>query len=443
MGGRVRVVEGSCWACRKRRIKCDLTRPKCRRCAHIGAPCQYSDRHIRWKNTGCAQLIDESALLASRDEQALGYFKDRLWPLLTTSAEPCASPISLALENKTLLLATCLLADTHRVLQDGRNNRRAPQMKRLECLSAVRGELQETCETAKPPSMTNLLMTVLLLYFDAGYLDCTGSSGGASTASHHAGVNAIINRLGGIGAVLDSGPAALHMLVSEFASTDLSRNILASGRPSFPPDTWDVIDRRSVWWTRDTVTQRSLASVLRDVSGLAHHRADVLEGLRELDPAAVAAFQEALMPTLAPQGTMAAAASGNVDLEAVDASYLVRSFQYLGLIFLCRAIYGLSVNHILVQQHVQNCLECIFSIKKSAKVLNCIILPLLVAGAHSETAQARRNVSTILKSIHCGIKFASFLSVSDYLEYLWRRDSLENLSWDEMFSSLNPDALIL
>ncbi|OKL60439.1 hypothetical protein UA08_04321 [Talaromyces atroroseus] len=47
---RVRTVEGSCWACKDRRVICDLQRPQCSRCVSEDQPCEYGKLRLRWCN---------------------------------------------------------------------------------------------------------------------------------------------------------------------------------------------------------------------------------------------------------------------------------------------------------------------------------------------------------------------------------------------------------
>ncbi|CAK7232948.1 hypothetical protein SBRCBS47491_008441 [Sporothrix bragantina] len=45
---RIRTVEGSCWRCKDRRIKCDLSYPVCERCTDAGQVCEYGRLRLRW-----------------------------------------------------------------------------------------------------------------------------------------------------------------------------------------------------------------------------------------------------------------------------------------------------------------------------------------------------------------------------------------------------------
>ncbi|KAF4462402.1 C6 finger domain-containing [Fusarium albosuccineum] len=454
---RIRVVEGSCWPCKKRRIKCDLSKPVCTRCAKVGASCDYNTRLIRW-STRPAVTVPAIYQIPSRDEQlaaslavyekrSLDYFHGRFWPLLTTATKPCAPPTLVALEHRVVLLATCVLADSHRWLQDGRNSRSILNAKRMECLSALREEVNDCCAKENGPLQT-LLFAVLLLYFHDGFLECAQSS--ASTSSHRDGVLAIVQQLGGMPAVLGTGQDPLHMLLSEFATADLTRSMLTGQAPSFSPVIWDLVDRGPVWWGEDIKGYCSLSSVFQQISNMAFYL-DATTNMRdEFSIERIRTFEEALRPTYAPlalEDLTSPPSSPNEpsepDTESAQAYSLIRLFQHAALIYLYRGVCGLPANHALVQQHTQSCLDCISSIKRPSKILNCAVLPLCIAGAHSQCPKQQRAVRGIATFIYDEIRFASVHSVTAALETIWKKSSEESLTWIEMFAYLNPQAIIL
>lgn len=107
-----------------------------------------------------------------------------------------------------------------------------------------------------------------------------------------------------------------------------------------------------------------------------------------------------------------------------------------------RAVCGLPESHLLVQQHVLPCLDCILFIEQGAKVLNCVIFPLLVAGAHARSTLHRRGVINLLNQIQSEVKFASVQSVINALDGLWRSNTAD-MAWDDLFLGLGPEAAIL
>ncbi|POS79323.1 hypothetical protein DHEL01_v202296 [Diaporthe helianthi] len=483
---RIRVAKGSCWPCKKRRVKCDLSKPVCRRCAAGGATCDYNSRLIRWSTRQSAHVIQVPVvppayhgssisrtavrLTVSLDvceRQALDYFHRRVWPLLSTSKDPCAAPTPVALEHRVVLLAACVLSDSHRRLQDGAvssgggggGSCDGPSERRLECLSAVRTEIGGCCVDVKGTGpLVALLFAVILLHFDDGYVGCTSRT--ASTSSHHSGVLAILERLGGIRSVLETAPEPLHMLISEFVTTDLTASIIRGRPPVFPPEVWDVIDQGPVWWSKDPLGRVSLASVFREMASMSLYleATTTTTMAQDFSIERVRRFEAALRPVYAPltledcdcQSTSsrssASPSSGGepsaAEMEAVHAFTLIRAFQHAALLYLYRAICGLPTRHALVQQHVKSCLGSIFEIPRQAKVLNCAIFPLFLAGCHAVSAEDQMAVMNMVDLLYDHMRFASIEAVRSVFKENWH-STQANTSWFGVFRNLGPNALVL
>ncbi|KAF0319047.1 hypothetical protein GQ607_013728 [Colletotrichum asianum] len=456
---RVRIVEGSCWPCKKRRIKCDLSKPACLRCVSSGATCDYNSRLIRWSSRPSPHTLypysiprNDLHLTVSIDvceRRALDYFHCRVWPLLSASEEPCVPPTQVALEYRVVLLATCVLSESHRLLQDGKHGRDVLCKKRLECLSAVRAEIEGCCADSEGTGpMNGLLFAVMLLYFDDGYMSCILKS--ASTSSHYSGILAILERLGGIDAVIQTAAEPLHMLISEFATTDLTTSMIQGRPPYFAPEVWDLLDRGPVWWGRDPLGRCSLASVFREIASMSQYLQATAESTEELSMERIRKFEAALRPVYAPLSleecdgrspSELSESSSVVEAEATHAFTLVRIFQHAALLYLYRAMCGLPTLHPLVQQHVKSCLACIFEIPKEAKVRNCIIFPLFVAGAHVKSPEEQKSVLGMADVVYDGMRFASIEAVKSVFKAVWSSNS--DTSWSEMFRYLSPNALVL
>ncbi|OAL56445.1 hypothetical protein IQ07DRAFT_674645 [Pyrenochaeta sp. DS3sAY3a] len=446
---RIRTVEGSCWPCKKRRIKCDLTKPSCSRCSMVGATCNYDTRLLKWsvRPTGTAPLSYQAisreeqlaASLAVYEKRALDYFHRRFWPLMGNSSKLCAPPTFVALEHRVVLLAACVLAESHRYLQDGRNSQRNLYLKRLDCLTAVREELDFCCVDKNGPLLI-LLFAVLLLYFTDGYLECTRDF--ASTNSHHAGVMAIIERLGGITSVMNSGSDSLHMLLSNFASTDLTTAMLRGTTPALPPQFWESVEKGPVWWGKDPFGKSSVAAVFKEMSTMMLWRENLLNRSETPPIDQIRIFEDSLRPVYAQFRPLdcqdAEIMHGTHDPEDPDmaACYtFTRALQHTALIFLYRAVCNLPTSHQLVQQHVMACIDCIFGVERPSQVLNCALFPLCIAGAHVTSTKHQRTVLEILNVIYTDMRFASVQSIRSALEAVWERE-VDGLPWVEMFSGL-------
>ena len=451
---RRRTVEGSCWPCKQRRVKCDLEKPVCRRCISSQTDdCSYDKVLLRWKKRPAKtvpecqlQLVVQRPLdgldLAVNERRALDYFRARLWPLFSTLHEPCPPPVALALRSQPVLQALCVFAEEHRALQEKASSKQTLSRRRMQCLAALRDHLGS--ENPESNLLPALLVAVLLLYFLEGYLNCTKD--GASTHCHLSGALAILNALGGFEAAWASSDRITRMLLSELASTDLTDALLQDRRPSFPATIWANMEPGSVWW--ETVPgSQTLGSVLMTMAQMSFYRHELQSGgIVCVDQ--VHAFERALQPTystlnytaeVCPAGGVG---KGLTHLVATASLSLIRAFQHAGLIYLYSAIHNIPTKHFLVQQHVHACLECIQGMDTRSKAQNCALFPLYVAGAHSISEAHRTCVSDILGNIHKNLRFESVLSIRATLETLWE-PSRNPTTWTESFKNTAMCTLVI
>jgi hypothetical protein len=389
------------------------------------------------------QLTDNT--LAVGDLRALEYFQFTLWPLFTTAVHPCPPPISLAMECQPVLLVVCELAEAHRTLRDeaGSGTVCTQFDKRTSCLSSVREQLRKTSNHS---SLSPLLVAVFLLYFLDGYIECGHQS--ASTASHHVGVQAIVDHLGGFTALIEMGQKDITMLLSEFASTDLTKALLDDRPPCFPAEIWTQIEHGTVWWDQETYSGTTLASVFRILAEMTLYRQQIKSGEFALSMEVVQAFERSLQPSflvlnLDHLNNPETYTGHESTLEPkMQADSFTRAFQHSALIYLYRAICGLPPRHSLVQQHVQSCAECIRGISPRSKAHNCIIFPLYVMGAHTFMQDQQEFVLESFDAIYQYLRFNSVLLVRSALEDLWKSPRHDGNWWD-MFSTLGEHVLVI
>jgi hypothetical protein len=338
------------------------------------------------------------------------------------------------------------MADSHRVLHDGRNSRDHLQNKRLHCLTAVRKQLADASTGLNDMPLSTILVAVLLLYFSDGYVECT--QGSASTASHHAGAKAIIDSLGGLPSIMLSGDKSIKLLLSEFATTDLTNSLLHGRCPSFPSDTWLLMDNGPVWWDKTAPGIECFASIFKKMSDLARYRDNILNGLEEFSIEKVQEFENQLRPVYAAisQVTLVAIEDPEEVMppasDLIPAHALARAFQHSANLYLYRAICNLPTNHHLVQQHVQACLDCITGMPPQSKALNCSLFPLYTAGAHMLSESGQQAIMRKLEIVYENIKFDAVSSIRAALNELWQSPN-QTGSWFDMFSALDRHTLVL
>ncbi|KAL5047925.1 hypothetical protein BDW71DRAFT_213756 [Aspergillus fruticulosus] len=442
---RQRTVAWSCWQCKTRRVKCDLTAPECRKCLDSGASCSYGRLRVRWSSRP-AKGLPPGYQLDENERKALEYFQFAVWPLFSTSFDPCPPPIRLALKSQPVFLSMCELAEAHRAHSEQWPRQGAEMMptKRLNCLSSVRKQLEDGASDTE--SLSCVLLAVLLLYFLDGYIECAAQS--ASTGSHRVGVHALVENLGGFCAFYDQGHSDVHMLLSQFASTDLTRALLDDRPPCLPAEIWRHIEHGTVWWEKQRYGETTLASIFHAMAEMASYRQSLQANCVELSMEQVRRFESLLQPKFVTMSidhiTNEAAhivKEGGVQ-EAMQPLAFARAFQHSALLYLYRAICGLPVRHFLVQQHVQSCLESMGGIHRTSKAHNCIVFPLYVAGAHVFHPEQQRFILRKLDDIYQTLRFDPLLSIRAALEELWLSPQHED-SWAHMFSLLGQDVLVL
>ncbi|KAK5453396.1 hypothetical protein LTS15_006581 [Exophiala xenobiotica] len=460
---RVRTVEGSCWSCKQRRVKCDLQKPSCGKCIVAGiTKCNYDRILIKWdaRPSKGSPLGNQLCLyhhslpgsggynLAINERRAIDYFRSRVWPLFSTSTQPCAAPIAMAMADRSVLLATCVMADSHRVLFDGRNSKENVHNKRLHCLTTVRKRLADAAGSSRGMPLSTVLVAVLLMYFSDGFVECDQPS--SSTLSHHAGARAIIDSLGGLPTIMSDGETSMKMLLSEFATTSLTNTLLHGTPPSFPPHVWETMDMNAVWWENTPPGMETFASIFRKMSELAAYQDLVSSGKQDFSIERIKKFEADLRPgyasispiELADREDLEGIDSKPLDPDMVPSSALLRAFQHSANLYLYRAVCGLPANHYVVQQHAQACLDCIMGMPPQSKALNCALFPLLVAGAHAVIESSQQAILRKLDLVYSNLKFNAVKSIRSALEDLWKSPQ-QCGSWFDMFARLDPQALVL
>ncbi|EEA20751.1 hypothetical protein TMatcc_000740 [Talaromyces marneffei ATCC 18224] len=100
---RVRTVEGSCWACKDRRVICNLQRPQCSRCTSENQVCEYGKLRLRWCNGVAARgrFAGQNVPVSSGSPTDSKYsVNGQLSPSTLTSPSPSFSLSSSPLSSK-------------------------------------------------------------------------------------------------------------------------------------------------------------------------------------------------------------------------------------------------------------------------------------------------------------------------------------------------------
>ncbi|KAH7323814.1 fungal-specific transcription factor domain-containing protein [Rhexocercosporidium sp. MPI-PUGE-AT-0058] len=456
---RIRTVQGSCWPCRSRRVMCDLQQPICQKCAKADVACNYNKRLLKWQDSLASRgylagktipLRDSASTqdsgissLSASQQDAFDYFRQKVWPLLFVGGVKSSVPFTLALKSPPLLWAILALATTHKSSQSETSELQIEsEQARLACISSLRVQLAKG--TKDEEQSRAVVMTSIFLCMLDGYLNPQYDM--AATTEHQLGAQAVINILGGpLEAISRAAPNEL-ILLSEFASMDLSRALIIGERPYIIPDIWSKFDCGRSWW-EDIGGLESLAVIFKELAQMAHYALDCAENpSSEVSVEKVQCFEFNLQAPLKEISLYSGVQEDTHDPAQhhrhMEAQSLFRAFRYCALIYLYRAICKLPTNHRLVQHRVQQSLESLSMLSEQAGYQTCALFPYCVAGAHSISDFHRETVMKNLDTIEVQLQFGNIKVLQRYLRALWKPGGQDG-DWFQMFKEFSKGVYIL
>ena len=203
-----------------------------------------------------------------------------------------------------------------------------------------------------------------------------------------------------------------------------------------------------MWWDPAEHAVESLGTVFAALARMSFY----VHELQSEDPCpmeTVNAFERSLRPSFPSLGSFLQVTSNVNDVEdqasrerAIFSQSLCRAFQHAAMIYLYRSVCCIATTHVIVQQHVQACLDCVNGISVDSKVNNCTLFPLYIAGAHSLAQSQRDAVSYRLDAIYDKIRFQSIHSMKASLEQIWRSSNQPG-AWNDTFNDLTIGTLVI
>lgn len=439
---------------------CDLQQPTCLKCAKADVACNYNKRLLKWQGSlasrgylaGKTVPVRDStpgqdlriSTLSASQQSAFDYFRQKVWPLLFVGGAESSVPFTLALKSSPLLLAILALATTHKAAQSANNELKIEsEQARLACISSLRIQLAK--DTIEEEQSRAVVMTSIFLCMLDGYLNPQDDM--AATIEHQLGAQAVINILGGpLEAISRAAPNEL-ILLSEFASMDLSRALIIGERPYIVPELWSKFDSGRSWW-EDIGGIESPAAIFKELAKMAHYALDCAENpASEVSVEKVQGFEFNLQAPLEQVSLYSVIQENCTDDPAhnhryMEAQSLFRAFRYCALIYLYRAICKFPTHHKLVQQRVHQCLESLSMLSEQAGYQTCALFPYCVAGAHSVADFHRETVMKNLDIIEVQLQFGNIKVLQSYLKTLWKPGG-QSGNWFHMFKDFSKGVYIL
>lgn len=449
-----RIVEGSCWACRKRRVKCSLDKPSCVRCERSESQCEYGTK-LQWVGGTAARgrhapaspttspsiaSTEEIQLELSRspstpelDSQSLVlYFSNAVIPRFQLAGPEILIDECALLRDPTLRPAVLAVSKAHHYFfsrSSTDHGRHSSEHARQLALTTFRHRLEFGVSCAL--TAQELLQVVILFCMLDGVIFPETES------------NASIQHLKGGYSILDSwslivpnmvmeGGLQAH-LVSIFVTMDLVHALLAGQRPYFAPTTWLMFGDVDAWWGRLACGDRFLTLLkgFSEIASLGHLVKSHLPGHSgtQLAEKCIPSIEAMLTwsPVLQTSPTFASAA----DWEAFCSIY-----EIAATIYCHRALRGRSVSHEAVQGATRKGISKLMDDQLPGMLAHCVVFPLLIIGSHCIRTQDRKAASEFLSPSTSYLSFGSLVLMTDLLQQIWSQSNVES-TWWEMFEPVS------
>lgn len=255
-----------------------------------------------------------------------------------------------------------------------------------------------------------------------------------SSATHHhlVGGKAILKQWAGVRGVFQSKHELPILMLSIFATMDLTHSLLIGDAPFFEPSFWAEFGDCEPWWGNvraddDFIEIMAIFSKLASL-GAATRDAQVV-GIGTL-----LSIQLALEKQVNRQEDIK-----HTPQFAAWAAFC-SVYRFSASVYLYRALSGLDVDHTLVQQAITSFFEVIDGNDLTEKLHHCILFPLLIVASHSLLPGQRNSVRKSLKTTSAYLSFESLRSLEEFLERRWfRLDNIESTkqsNWWEYFEEI-------
>jgi len=418
MPPRIRTVEGSCWGCKERRVICDLTSPACEKCTKIGRRCDYGKVRLRWTDCVASRgrlagkkipLYQAPVLLKNTDHHIL-YFENELLPRFNLSNTVPQVDLKMLSTDPILLQSIIAVANAHATYRSA--NEKALSLSKIQdrntALRMFRKQLMgiQTDETNNSLFIANVLLCIL----DGIIEPITESS---ATHHHLMGGKAILKQWKGMRDVFQTKYELPVLMLSIFATMDLTHSMLIGDDPYFDASTWPEFGDCKPWWgnvPKDDDFLETMA-ILSQLSTLGHE-------VRHFRGTAPIGILLSIQNALEQQATRQEEAVDQTPDQKAWAAFNA-SYRFTASVYLYRALSALDVDHPLVQQAVSDCMEIVAGHDLTDKLHHCILFPVLICGSHCIEREQRVAIKQSIARSASYLSFEALRSLESFLEKRW------------------------
>jgi hypothetical protein len=438
---RVRTVEGSCWVCRDRRVMCDLSLPTCGKCANTGRVCDYGKVRLRW--TDCIALrgrlagkkipLYQPPSSQKNHNHDLLYFENELLPRFTISNTVPRGLDLAALSRDPILLRSVVAVGTAHQASRSSHADVTLSSKNQDRNYAIRIFRKNLAGTHTDEVNNSLFIANVLLCILDGIIE-QPSIEDAATHYHLLGGKAILNQWGGVHGIFQLKNELPMFMLSIFATMDLTHAILMGEEPYLEASSWAEFGGCNPWWGNVNPKDDFLETmaIISQLATLGH-------GVRHLNKTVPIGVLLSIQMALGEQAHRRTDCEDESH-EGLHWASFCSVYRFAASIYLYRALSGLGVGHLLVQQAVASCIEAIGGTTLTAQLHHCILFPLLIVGSHCMLQEQRLEVRRSLHRTASYLSFGSLHSLHCFLEELWvkmdQTSECQELSWWEYFGEI-------
>ena len=419
---RIRTVEGSCWACKERRVICDLKQPNCDKCTKTGRSCDYARVRLRWTDCVASRghlagkkipkpitslSLSQSPVLQKDSDHHILYFERELLPRFNISNTIPTVDLNLLARDPILIQSVIAVANAHHTYYNRESDEKLSLSRIQERNNALRVFRQHLMTAENDAVNSSLFIANVLLCILDGIVEPSAEK--SATHHHLMGGKALLKHWGGMASIFAQKLELPILMLSIFATMDLTHSLLIGDAPFSQPSNWAEFGDSQSWWG-NVKSDDNFLEVMSILSQLAKLGNKVYH-LNETIP---------IGNLLSIQ--MAIEQSNRQDVEPSDdlawAAYC-SVYRFTASLYLYRALSGLDVDHPLVQKAVAGCMEIIGGTDLTHKLHHCILFPALVIGAHCMDEVQREQIRKSVVQTAAYLSFESLRSFQNFLEQRW------------------------
>ena len=414
------------------------------RCEAAGTQCDYGVR-LKWANGVAARgrfagqrLPVKSPTPAPQmqspstpDDWQVLYFSREILPRFSLmDGGPGIDP-GWVITDSSIHQAVIAVANAHRLFKNHTVQEETLSLikqARLTAIRSLRTRLQDSFDLAHAVTFPS---SVLLCMLD-GIIE--PQQDGLAAAFHLRGGRAILqhgNHLAEVSSV-KSGPVSL--LLSVYATMDLTYAIMGGEAPHLGPDIWLQLADTEAWWTgiSDDHAFVDIMALFAQLAQLGHHArvTGIPVPIREL-----LEIQLTLGRTETRLDSLSAPSLVDDVSSSIDAlTVFCSAYRASARIYMYRALCNLDVSDVLVQESVQEGIDALQQGPGIGKLAHCLLFPCLMIGTHCIDSDAQQ---TVLSSLEIAGEYLSFGSVKimeGFLRSIWSSGDCNEDFWTVMQS---------